>query len=135
FPSIARAQLAEELAKCTPDNLRYSIFSAGGGEAVDVAVKSARYATKRSKIVSLQYAYHGHTGLAVSLGNERYSSPFLSEGDPDTFIHVPFNDIHAMERALSKGDVAGVIIETIPATYGFPLPNEGYLQEVKRLCE
>lgn len=135
FPSIARALLAEELAMCTPDNLQYSIFSAGGGEAVDVALKCARYATKRKKIVSLEYAYHGHTGLAVSLGNERYSSPFLSEGDPNQFIHVPFNDLQAMENALSKGDVAAVIIETIPATYGFPLPKEDYLPSVKRLCE
>ena len=40
-----------------------------------------------------------------------------------------------MEEALRPGDVAGVVIETIPATYGFPLPEPGYLQAVKRLCE
>ncbi|MEH7380223.1 aminotransferase class III-fold pyridoxal phosphate-dependent enzyme [Bacillus sp. JJ1533] len=135
FPSITRAQLAEELYKCTPDTLHYSIFSAGGSEAIDVALKCARYATKRKKIVSILYGYHGHTGLAVSLGNERYSRPFLSEGDPSEFVHVPFNDIDAMEQALLQEDVACVIIETIPATYGFPLPEKGYLESVKRLCE
>ncbi len=135
FPSITRAQLAEELYKSTPDSLHYSIFSAGGSEAIDIAIKCARYATKRKKTVSILYGYHGHSGLAVSLGNERYSRPFLSEGDPSEFVHVPFNDIDAMEQALLQEDVACVVIETIPATYGFPLPDKGYLAAVKRLCE
>lgn len=135
FPAMTRARLAEKLAGCTPDSLHYSILSAGGSEAIDVALKCARYATKRKKIVSIINGYHGHTGLAVSLGNERYSRPFLSEGAPSEFIHVPFNDLDAMERALRNEDVACVIIETIPATYGFPLPEKGYLTSVKRLCE
>ncbi|MDN4094976.1 aminotransferase class III-fold pyridoxal phosphate-dependent enzyme [Brevibacillus agri] len=135
FPAITRAQLAEELGGCTPNSLKYSIFSSGGGEAIDVALKCARYATKRKKIVSVKFAYHGHTGLAVSLGNERYSRPFLGEGAPGEFIHVPFNDVQAMEAALSREDVACVIMETIPATYGFPLPEKGYLYAVKQLCE
>lgn len=135
FPSIARAQLAEKFDQCTPDNLRYSIFSSGGGEAIDVAIKSARYATKRKKVVSVKFAYHGHTGIAVSLGNERYSKLFLSEGSSDEVVNVVFNDLDAMERVLSREDVACVIIETIPATYGFPLPEPGYLEETKRLCE
>ena len=41
---------------------------------------------------------------------------------------MPFNDLDAMEAALRGGDVAAVMIETIPATYGFPLPEPGYLQ-------
>ena len=48
---------------------------------------------------------------------------------------MPFNDLDAMEAALRGNDVAAVIMETIPATYGFPLPAPGYLQSVKRLCE
>lgn len=135
FPSIMRAQLAKELALSTPGDLRYSIFSSGGSEAIDAAIKCARYATKRKKVVSIQYGYHGHTGLAVSLGNERYSRPFLSEGDPELFVHVPFNDLDAMETALSQEDAACVVIETIPATYGFPLPQAGYLQSIKEMCE
>lgn len=135
FPSTARAQLAEKLDQCTPNNLQYSIFSAAGGEAIDVAVKCARYATKRKKMVAIENAYHGHTGIAVSLGNERYSELFLSGVGPDYVIKVPFNDLDAMEKVLSSEDVAGVIMETIPATYGFPLPVEGYLEGVKKLCE
>ncbi len=48
---------------------------------------------------------------------------------------MPFNDLDAMEAALRGRDVAAVIMETIPATYGFPLPAPGYLAGVKRLCE
>jgi acetylornithine/succinyldiaminopimelate/putrescine aminotransferase len=54
---------------------------------------------------------------------------------PDEFVKVPFNQLDAMEKALSGGDVAAVLLETIPATYGFPLPEDGYLPEVKSLCE
>jgi Ornithine/acetylornithine aminotransferase len=49
FPSIVRAQLAEELARATPEGLRYSIFGSGGGEAVDTALKCARNATSRKR--------------------------------------------------------------------------------------
>ncbi|CCQ95817.1 Uncharacterized aminotransferase AF_1815 [[Clostridium] ultunense Esp] len=135
FPSVVRAQLAEIMAKATPEGLVYSIFSSSGGEAIDVALKSARYATKRKKFVSIKNGYHGHTGLAVSLGNERYSRLFLSEGDPNQFVQVPFNDLDAMEAALSQGDVAAVVIETVPATYGFPMPEKNYLSTVKAMCE
>lgn len=135
FPAVTRAQLAEDLSKTTPDNLKYSIFSSSGGDAIDVAVKCARYATKRKKIISIKNGFHGHSGLAVALGNERYSSLFLSQGNPDEYVHVPFNDLSAMEKEIAKGDAAAVFIETVPATYGFPIPKEGYLKEVKRLCE
>ena len=135
FPSIARAELAKALNACTPDNLKYSIFASGGGEAIDIALKCARHATKRKKIISLVRCYHGHTGLAVSTGDGRFSKRFLCDGDPETFVQVPFNDIKAMEEALAPGDAACVIIETIPATYGFPMPKEGYLKAIKELCE
>jgi putrescine aminotransferase len=135
FPSINRALLSEELSRSTPKSVHYAILSVGGSEAIDVALKCARYATKRKKIISIQNGYHGHSGLAVSVGNERYSRPFLCEGNPNEFVHVPFNDLEVMEKELSKEDTACVIIETIPATYGFPLPKKGYLPAVKKLCE
>lgn len=134
FPSIERAALGEMLARLTPEPLRYSVFSSGGGEAIDAALKSARHATQRRKIVSLDKAYHGHTGLALGVGDVRYSRMFLS-GDSEDFVHVPFNDLAAMEGALSAGDVAAVILETIPATFGFPMPGDGYLPGVRALCD
>jgi putrescine aminotransferase len=133
FPSVARAALSEALIKATP-GMKYAIFGAGGAEAVDIAIKSARYATKRRKVVSIIKGYHGHGGLSVATGDERFSKIFLAD-QPDVFFHVPFNDIAAMEQALRSGDIAALIMETIPATYGFPLPHEGYLAACKMLCE
>ena len=133
FPSVARAALAESLINVSP-GMSYAVFAPGGAEAVDIAIKSARYATKRRKIVSIIKGYHGHSGLAVATGDERFTKIFLSD-QPDTFIQVPFNDIDAMERALKGNDIAALIMETIPATYGFPMPNDGYLNACKALCE
>ncbi len=135
FPSLARTALAEALAACTPGDLKYTAYGSGGGEAIDIAIKSARNAKQKRKIVSIIRAYHGHTGLAVKAGAERFSKLFLSEDREGEFVQVPFNDLDAMEDALKGRDVAAVLMETIPATYGFPMPHEGYLPSVKKLCE
>ena len=135
FPSGPRAELAEALARLTPGDLQYSVFASGGGEAIDLAIKTARHATKRRKVVSIAKGYHGHTGLALAAGDERFSRMFLSEGPPGEFVQVPWNDLDAMRAALDAGDAAAVVIETIPATFGFPPPAPGYLAGVKALCE
>ncbi len=135
FPSLARTALAEALAACTPGDLKYTAYGSGGGEAIDIAIKSARNAKQKRKIVSIIRAYHGHTGLAVKAGAERFTKLFLSEDREGEFVQVPFNDLDAMEDALKGRDVAAVLMETIPATYGFPMPHEGYLPSVKKLCE
>jgi acetylornithine/succinyldiaminopimelate/putrescine aminotransferase len=136
FPSLARAELAEALVRTMPaGELQYVVFSPSGGEAIDVAIKSARHATGRRTVVSLAGGYHGHTGLALAAGHERFADLFLSAGPSEDFVRVPFNDLDAMEAALGRHRVAAVIVETIPATCGFPLPAPGYLPGVKALCE
>ncbi|MEQ8700854.1 MAG: aminotransferase class III-fold pyridoxal phosphate-dependent enzyme [Bauldia litoralis] len=135
FPALMRTKLAEMLAKHTPEGLQYSMFASGGGEAIDIALKSARHATQRKRIICLQRCYHGHTGLAVKVGDDRFSKLFLSEASEDEVTKVPFNDLDAMEAEIMKGDAACVIIESIPATYGFPMPIPGYLKAIKAMCE
>lgn len=135
FPAISRAALAKALVETGPREIKYAVFSSGGGEAIDIALKCARYGTGRKKILSIIRAYHGHTGLALGTADGRYADQFLSAGRDDEFIKVPFNDLQAMETALANEDIACVIMETIPATYGFPMPAEGYLKGVKALCE
>jgi acetylornithine/succinyldiaminopimelate/putrescine aminotransferase len=134
FPSIARTALAEALVTSAPPGISKVIYGSGGGEAVDIALKTARHATRRRRIVSVIKAYHGHTGLAVAAGDDRFTRLFLADR-PDEFTQVPFNDLEAMQHALRNHDVAAVIMETIPATYGFPMPAPGYLEGVKELCE
>ncbi len=132
FPSVARAAFSEKLVATAP-GMRYALLGAGGAEAVELALKTARYATKRRKTVSIIKGYHGHSGLSVATGDERFSKIFLADR-PDEFVQVPFNDVDALDRALRGRDVAAFIIETIPATYGFPLPDEGYLKACQDLC-
>ena len=135
FPAIGRAALSKKLVETAPPNMRYAILSSGGGEAIDIGLKCARYGTKRRKIISIEKAYHGHTGLALGTADGRYADQFMSAGRPDEFVKVPFNDLAAMEAALAPGDAACVIMETIPATYGFPMHADGYLPAVKDFCE
>ena len=132
FTNPPRAELAERLAQAT--GLQYSVFTPSGAEANDVAIKSARRFTGRRKIVALEQGYHGRSGLSGAAGDDKTAAWFGSDY-PEEFIKVPFNDVEAMERALAGDDVAAVLMETIPATSGFPLPEPGYLPAVKALCE
>lgn len=135
FTTPLKVMLAKKLVEVSPDNMKRVVYGSSGGEAVDLAMKCARAATGRRKVVSIKNAYHGHTGLAVAAGAERYSKLFNVDRGEDEFVKVTFNDAEEMEKALNGDDVACVIMETIPATYGFPMPKEGYLKEVKELCE
>lgn len=133
FPAPARTALAAALLDTCHPGMSKVAFSASGGEANDIAIKSARYATGSRKIVSITKAFHGCTGLALGATDPRFSERFHSR-QVDDFVDVPHNDLEAMERALRAGDVAAVLMETVPATYGFPMPAPGYLPEVKRMC-
>ena len=134
FASEARALLARKLAEKTPGDLHYTVFTSSGSEAVDIAIKTARWATKRRQIVSLDKGYHGSTGISGNVGDPKNIDYFLSRGSKEEYEHVPFNDLPAMEKILSRKETAAVIMETIPATYGFPLPEDGYLKAVRELC-
>jgi len=135
FPSIMRTHVAEMLERLTPEGLKYTIFASGGAEAIDISLKSARHATKRRKIICIKRCYHGHTGLAVQVGDDRFSKLFLSDASSEDVVKIDFNDLDGMLEAIAVGDAACVIMETIPATYGFPMPLPGYLPAIKKACE
>ena len=135
FVSGPRARLAQLLIKHTPGKMRYTVFTASGSEAVEVAIRSARKATGKRRIIAFAESYHGHGGLSLRAGGyQKLAAYFLSAEPAGEFIQVPFNDIEAMERALQQPDVAAVISEMIPATSGFPMPDQNYHAEVKKLC-
>lgn len=134
FVSTARTRLAEALIAATWERMRYCVFTPSGAEAVDVAIRSARRATKRKKVISFKGAYHGHGGLGLRAADEQQSRFFLSEGTRGEFIRVPFNDAAAMEKALRKHDIAAVLCEMIPATSGFLMPSPDFYPKVRKLC-
>jgi len=130
--SRERAELATVLSNLMPGDLNYTIFGVSGGEAVDLALKVARGYTKRSDIISVNGGYHGHTGLALAAGDEKYREPFKSS--IPGFKQVPFNNLKALKNA-SGNNTAAIILETIPATLGIQIPGKKYIQGVRKLCD
>lgn len=129
--SEQRAILAEKLATLAPGALNYTVFGVGGGEAIDLALKLAKGYTGRTKIISASGGYHGHTGLALATGDEQYRTPF----GPNIagFVQVPFGDKEALADEVDV-TTAAVIFETIPATYGMPIPEKSFYPFARELC-
>ncbi len=100
--SEQRAALASRLAELMPGDITYTVFGVSGGEAIDLALKVARSYTGRPRVISAQGGYHGHTGLALAAGDEKYRAPFgpLSPG----FVQIPFDDVAALEKVLDQRD-------------------------------
>ncbi len=126
-----RAQLAERLAATTGGRLSGVVFAVAGGEAIDLAIKVCRGGTGRTKIVSVDGGYHGHTGLALAAGDAQYRDPFGPSAPG--FQQVPFDDLGAMEAAVDD-DTAAVLLEPVPATLGMPIASDGYLAGVQKIC-
>ncbi len=124
--------LAESLIEHAPPGLDAVHFTNSGAETTEAALKFARYATKRPRILSCQNGYHGLTYGALSvMGSDYFRNgfgPFLPGCQT-----VPFNDPAALERELAAGDVAAFITEPIQGG-GVIIPDDGYLPEAKRLC-
>jgi acetylornithine/succinyldiaminopimelate/putrescine aminotransferase len=126
-----KAQLGRRLAATTADRCSGVVLSPSGSEAVEVAIKTTRVVSGRDGIVSAHGAYHGHTALAAMAADARYHEPF-GLALPG-FTHVAFDDLRAMDDAVDDR-TAAVVLETVPATLGMPIPADGYLAGVQRLC-
>ena len=125
-------RLARRLAEITPGDLQYSFLCNSGTEAVEGALKLARAATRRSKIVATYDAFHGKTlgGLSVS-GREMFQEKFRPL--LEDVAHVPFGDVEALEGALE--DAACFIVEPVQGEGGINVPPPGYLKRARELCE
>lgn len=134
FVSPLRARVAERLIETTGGAHQFVVFAPGGGEAIDIAIRSARWATNKRKIVSVKGGFHGRSGLSGLAGDQSNAQYFKSDR-PEEFISVPFNDLEALEEAVRGGDVAAILVETILASVGFVQPKPGYLQALRELCD
>jgi len=104
--------LAEQLVTRSPQQIERVFFCNSGAEAVEAAIKFARAATKRSRILYFSHAYHGLTMGALALnGSDEFKAGFgpLLPGA----TQVPFGDLEALRNELKKGDVAALIAEPI----------------------
>lgn len=128
-----QALLAEKLAQILPGDMQYSFFCNSGTEAVEGAIKLARKATGRVKMISTIGSYHGKTmGSLSASGREVYRKPF----DPllPGFVHVPFGDAEAVAQAIDE-QTAGVIVEPIQGEGGIRIPPDEYLPRLRALCD
>ena len=130
--SLLSGLLAEALLKRCPDRLTKMFFCNSGTEAVEAAIKFARYTTQRDKIVYCEHGYHGLTLGSLSLNGENVFREGFGPLLPGCSA-VPFNDIAALEQALAGKDVAAFIVEPIQGK-GVNLPSDDYLPEAARLC-
>ena len=124
--------LAEKLTKMTGDKNAKVFFCQSGAEANEAALKLSRR-TGKVRIVAAQGAFHGRTMGALSLtGQPSKREPFLPliKG----VKHVPFGDIDAMRKAISK-KTAMVIIEPIMGEAGVIVPPQDYLQQLRQICD
>jgi acetylornithine/succinyldiaminopimelate/putrescine aminotransferase/predicted amino acid dehydrogenase len=125
------AALAERLCALAPGAMARAYFSNSGAEAVEAALKLARAATGRSRLVYAANSYHGKTLGALSVtGKARHRDPF-GPLIPEC-VSVPYGDIEALASALDGA--AAFIVEPILGEGGVILPPAGYLPKAQQLC-
>ena len=124
--------LGKALVERSHTGIRRVVFTNSGAESVEAAIKFARCATGRTRILYADHAFHGLTNGALSLnGGKEFRvgfGPLLPGCDP-----IPFGDAHALERQLQRGDVAALVVEPIQGK-GVYLAPESYWRKAQALC-
>ncbi|HWP59325.1 MAG TPA: acetyl ornithine aminotransferase family protein [Candidatus Acidoferrales bacterium] len=133
------ARLAERLCLLAPGSSAKRIFFTNSGtEAIEAALKLARYATRRHNVVAFLGSFHGRTFGALSLGASRslhraHFGPLV----PGVH-HLPFGDIDAFEvlfrHQVAPDEIAAVFVEPIQGEGGYVVPPREFLPRVKEVC-
>jgi putrescine aminotransferase len=130
--NIVLGRAAKRLAELAPGDLQLSFWCNSGTEALEGAIKLARAATGRAKIVATNDAYHGKTLGALSIsGRETFQAPFrplLAD-----VAHVPFGDASVLDEVLR--DAAAFVVEPVQGEGGVNVPPIGYLRAVRAACD
>jgi taurine---2-oxoglutarate transaminase len=156
FASEPRSRLARLLAEVTPGDLGLSLFTTGGAEANENAVKLARWVTGRPKVVARYRSYHGATAGAAALtgdprrwpaepavpGVVRLHDPYpyrcaagAHEAGADCPICAGGPHLEEVLRFEGPESVAAVLLETVAGANGVLVPPPGYLASVREVCD
>ena len=129
----ARAIFLRKILDVVPSQMGRVYMSNSGAEAVECALKVAKKYTGRKNIVAMTGSYHGKTfGALSATWNPKYRSSFepLLPG----FSFVPYSDSSELEKSVTE-ETGAVIIEPIQGESGVLMPPEGYLREVRHICD
>ena len=138
-PTRAEVELAEAICERVPSVEKVRLVSSGT-EAAMTAVRLARGATGRTKILKFAGCYHGHLdALLVAAGSGLATlgipgSAGVTPGAVADTVVVPYNDIPAVDAAFIEHDIAAVLVEPIAANMGLVLPATGFLDYLRNRC-
>jgi glutamate-1-semialdehyde 2,1-aminomutase len=140
-PTPGEVELAEEICARVASVEKVRLVSSGT-EAAMTAVRLARGATGRAKIVKFAGCYHGHLdALLVAAGSGVATlglpgSAGVTEGTTHDTIVVPYNDVDALDAAFAEfpGQIAAVLVEPVAANMGLVPPVDGYLDSLRARC-
>ncbi len=135
-PNPHEVELGELITDAMPSIERLR-FVSSGTEAAMSAIRLARAATGRDRIIKMAGGYHGHAdALLVQPGSGAIGMPAsagVTEGAARDTLVAPFNDTDAVEELLATHDVAAVIVEPVAANMGVVPPAPGYLESLREL--
>ncbi|CAM4009573.1 acetylornithine transaminase [Lederbergia lenta] len=131
FTHSLQEKVAEKLVQSSMGAAVF--FCNSGAEANEAAIKLARKYTGKSKIITFNKSFHGRTfGTMAATGQDKIKAgfgPML-----ESFIHLPFNDLQALEKELDH-ETAAVMLEVIQGEGGVNPANEDFLQGIEKLCK
>jgi glutamate-1-semialdehyde 2,1-aminomutase len=141
-PTRREVEMAELVCSLVPSIEQVRMVNSGT-EATMAAIRVARGYTGRDKIIKMEGCYHGHADsflIAAGSGAMTFGvpdSPGVTKGVANDTLTVPYNDLTSVERVLSENvnQVAALILEPVVGNMGCVLPQPGYLQGLRKLCD
>ncbi len=126
-------EFAKRLGKaCGYEDYQLFLINSGA-EANENALKLSSFYNGRTRVLSLEKAFHGRTSLAVEVtNNPKIIAPINANGH---VTYLPINDLAAWEAELSKGDVCAVILECIQGVGGIRMVGKEFIQGIRALCD
>lgn len=127
-----QVELAERLGKvCGYDDYQLFLINSGA-EANENALKLASFTNGRTRVLSLEKAFHGRTSLAVeATDNPKIIAPINDNGH---VTYLPINDLEAWEKELAKGDVCACVLECIQGVGGVNMVEESFAKGLQEAC-
>jgi 4-aminobutyrate aminotransferase len=149
------ARLAERLGRSAPGSSRKRVFlSNSGTEAVEGAIKLARYHTRRPALIAFHGSFHGRTYGAMSLTSSKakqrshfgpflpevyhveYPNPYRTGGDAAAALRGSLDALDQLfDRQLNPEDVAAIFVEPVQGEGGYVIPPIGFLQMLRAVCD